>query len=140
MYRLVCTNGMITGKMENVGRLVHRGSSLPEKALNLMYKAADSAISYLPKIQQALPKSLTAYDQRLLSSKTRDRFSLAFANKVLEDAGTEQETYKRENMSLYDYWNGITVQAHDARSIQRARDIQLYAGEVLDYVPVSSEN
>lgn len=140
IYRLICTNGMITGKMESVGRLVHRGSSLPEKAVQLIYKAADSAIAYLPKIQNALPKTLTAYDQRLLSTKTKDRFSLAFANKVLEDAGTEQASYKREDMSLYDYWNGITVQAHDARSIQRTREIQMYAGEVLDYVPVSSPN
>ena len=63
----------------------------------------------------------------------QQEFSLTFANRVMEKAVEEatDEGHQKE-ISLYNLFNGVTFQAHGARSLDRARHVELFAAKLLD--------
>lgn len=132
IYRLVCSNGMIAPKEESLGRLVHRGDHISDRASIILNKASDLCFDYLAKLPVAADVILDTPEQRSLASKLSMEFSPTFANRVFDKAALEAKEEGREEISLYNLWNGVTFQSHEAGSIDRSRHIELFASKVLD--------
>jgi len=132
VYRLVCLNGMVSPRKESMGRMVHRGGSLIDRAALIMQKASLAADKYMKVLPRTVGIEMNNLDQREASRMTANRFTVGFANDVMEKTVEEAKTHGTPGVvSVYDYWNGITYQSHEAKSIDQSRRIEEYASEFL---------
>lgn len=139
IYRLLCENGMIGPDPKGPGgggkarRLIHRGSGLKERAMVLIQHSQDICGAYLDKLPQAVGLELNVLEQRVILERLQHEFSMVFANSVMESAvGEALSEGHPDAVTLYNMFNGVTVQAHEVRSIDRQRHIETFAAKVLD--------
>ena len=134
LFRLKCTNGMVSSTEENVGRIAHRGSGMSEKAMLSIFQAMDSGIKYIQPIMNSVNYKLTPLEEKGVTAEIGDRFTHKLAEDIMSMAHTSKakDGLNNEALSAYDVWNGITYAGtHSMSTVHSMHAVQKYAGEFI---------
>lgn len=134
LYRLICSNGAIARAPGGErGSVIHRGKDPVKRLIPLIDDAVEASVTMMGRLvpaTQVILDRTNLHDQHL---RTVERFGNGFANDVNAKAAEEHAKSGRANLTAYDYWNGITFQAHSAASLSRARSIEEFGSSILEW-------
>jgi len=133
--RLVCTNGMLRRGRGHTSRIPHQGD-IELKAQQAVVQAADQAIEMVPLMRHSAERLMMPDDirkaRRVIGDTTRGG-GRSLSATVVQSAMRESATEGRqaEEVTLWNFVNGVTEAAHSAKSLQRRVQIESLGFDLL---------
>jgi len=130
VLRLVCTNGVVSSVKTHIGRIVHRGDTddIIKRAAACIETSFIASGSMISTIDKAAHYVLSDTSMRDIGRGIAERFSMVLANKSLSNARAEAPV---TGVTAFDIANGLTSQAHEQDSMDRAREMESYAFDIM---------
>jgi CBS domain-containing protein len=140
--RLVCLNGMTARDRVHSERVIHRGD-VEFNVQAAVMRSADRAKTMVPMMQAATHQVLDTPDIRRIRSfisNPRNNGTPSLDERVSSYALTQSQRGGRDEgvVTLWDFVNGVTEAAHDARTIHRRGEVETLGYRVLsDFVSLN---
>jgi len=132
--RLVCTNGMTAMKDGNFEAIIHRGD-VDFLVAQAIVRAATTAEDIVLRAGIAVDKFMFANDIRAMRTFLRDSPGGSQAIETAAVKGAQEEAEKEgrspEELTVWNWVNAVTEQAHGAPSLKRRMDIEGLGHSVL---------
>lgn len=147
--RLRCLNGAtMTEKGKGCGRIRHTGEQFFARFAGLLDAAQSDASRVFDHLLPMRTTAISAEESAAIFAAISDTFSEKTAERVFEDAAinvaetpgelvatTKTEPLRRggdgDLISVFNLWNGMTFQGHDARNLNHRRALEAFGGAFL---------
>jgi len=160
IYRLICTNGMVSGKTVSEGRMrkTHLGAQVQAGNDNIVFQddtqaANDQAL--MLQIRDAIkqlsdPKQFMTLMEKMRTAATSsaiqrpvqavEQLSKAYTLPQAESDNILEQLIKGQDYSQWGLLNAVTIQANDNSNYDRAIELETLGGDILAMAPKSWES